>query len=73
MLLAGITTPVESSGTSPVVIATKKDGSSRLCVDYRKLNSAMHANRWPLPRLDEILDDMRGSSVFMTIDLFQGY
>ena len=45
-LLAGIITPVESSWTSPVVIATKNDGSPRFCVDYRKLNSVMHADRW---------------------------
>ena len=44
MLLASIVIPVESSWTSPVVIATKKDGSPRFCVDYRKLNSVMHAD-----------------------------
>ncbi len=47
MLAAVITTPIESSWTSPVVIATKKDRSPRFCVDYRKLNSVMHADRWP--------------------------
>ncbi len=73
MLLAGIITPVESSWTSPVVIATKNDGSPLFCVDHRKLNSFMHADRWPLTRVDKILDDVRGSSAFMTIDLFQGY
>ena len=73
MLSAGIITPVESSWTSPAVIATKKDGSLRFCVDHRKLNSVMHADRWLLPRVGEILDDKRGSSVFTAIDLFQGY
>ncbi len=73
VLAAGIITPVKSSCTSPVVIATKKDGSLRFCVDYRKLNSVMVADRWPLPQIDEILDDMRGISVFTTIDSFQGY
>ena len=73
MLEARIITPAESSWTSPVVIATNKDGSPRFCVDYRKLNSVIHADRWSLPRVDEILDDMKGSSVFTTIDLFQGY
>ncbi len=47
MLLAGIITPVESSCKSPVVTATKKDGSSRFCVDNQKLNSVMRAERWP--------------------------
>ncbi len=44
----------------------------RFCVDYRKPNSVMHTDPWLSPRVDEILDDMRGSSVFTTIDLFQG-
>ena len=73
MLAAGIMTPVESPWTSPVVIATKKDGFPRFCVDYRNLNSATHADRWPLPRVDEISYDMNGNRVFITIDLFQGY
>ena len=73
MLAAGIITPVESSWTSPVVMVRKKDGSPRFCVNYRKLNSVMHADSWPLPKVDEILDDVRGGSVFTTIDLFQGY
>ncbi len=68
-----IITPLESSWLSPVVIATKKDGSPRFCVDYRKLNSVMHADCWTLPRVDEILDYVRGSSIFTTVDLFQGY
>ena len=73
MLAAGIITAVESSWTYPVVIDTRKDGSLRFCVDYRKLNSVVHADRWPLPRVDEVLDDMKGCSVFTTIDLFQRY
>ncbi len=51
----------------------KKDGSARFCVDYRKLNAVMHAERWPLLHVHEILDYMRESSVFTTTDLFQGY
>ena len=73
MLAAGIITQIEPSWTSPVVITTKKYGSPRLWVDYRKLNSVMHSDRWPLPRVDEVLDEMQCSSVFTTIDLFQGY
>ncbi len=70
MLLAGIITPFESSWTSLVVVETKKDESQRFWVDCRKLNSIMHADAWILPRVEEIHDDMRGSSVFTTIDLF---
>ena len=73
ILAAGIITPVESPRTSPVVIATKKNRSPLFCVEYRKLNSVMLVDCWPLPRVNKILDDMRSSSVFTTIDLFQGY
>ena len=72
-LAAGIITPVESFWTSPVAIATKKERCLRFCVDYSKLSSVIHADRWPLPRLDGILDDAKGSSVFTTIDLFKRY
>ena len=73
MLAAGIITPVESSWTSPIVIVTKKDGNPRFCVDFRKLNAVMKRDRWPMPRVDEIFDEIKGSTVFTTIDLFQGY
>ena len=51
MLLDGTITPVESSRTSPAVIETKKDGSTRVCFEYRKLNSVMHADRCLCPEL----------------------
>ncbi len=73
MLAAAIFTPVESSWTSPVIIATKEEGSPRFFVDYRKLNSIMYVYCWPLPRVDKIVDNMKGSSVFKRIDHFQGY
>ncbi len=50
-----------------------KDGSPRFCLDYRELTCVSHADRWLLPRVDQILEDMRGSSVSPTIDLFQRY
>ncbi len=58
--------------TQPVVIATI-NRSSRFCVDHPMLNSVMHADRWPLPRVSEIPDDMAEISAFTMIDLFQGY
>ena len=73
MLAAGIITSIEWFWTSPVIIATKEDRSLRFCVDSKKLNSLMNADRWPIPRVDEILDDMKGSSIFTNIDLFQVY
>ena len=73
MFKAGIITPVESSWASPVVLTTKKYGSPRFCVDYRRLNAVMKRERWPMPRVDEIFDEINGSTVFTTNDLFQGY
>ena len=73
MLKAGIITPVESAWTSPIVLATKNDGSSRFCIDLRKLNAVMKSGKWPVPCVEGIFDDLRGSSIFTTLDLFQGY
>ena len=73
LLETGIITRTESSWTSPVVIVTKKDGNPRFCVDYRRLNAVMKRDRWPMPRVDEIFDEINGSKIFTTIDLFQGY
>ncbi len=73
MLTADIVTPVESPWTSTIVLATKKDGSSRFCIDYRKVNAVMKREGWPLPLIDEIFDEVKGSTVFTTLELFQGY
>ncbi len=73
MLNAGIVTPVESSWTSPIVLATKKDGRPRFCIDYRELNTVMKRDRWPLQLIDEISDEVKGSTFFTTLELFQGY
>ena len=51
----------------------KKDGSLRLCIDYRKLNQVMVKNRYPLPRIDDLFDQLQGASVFSKIDLRSGY
>jgi len=56
-----------------VLLVKKKDGSSRLCVDYRQLNKMMIKNKYPLPRINDLMDQLHGSSVFLKIDLRSGY
>jgi len=57
----------------PLVIAPKKDGGIRMCVDYRKLNAITERDRFPLPRVDDTIDALHGSVFFSTLDLFSGY
>ena len=58
---------------APVLFAKKKDGSLRLCIDYRGLNNITVKNRYPLPRVDDLLDRLHGAKVFTKIDLRHGY
>jgi len=51
----------------------KKDGSMRLCIDYCQLNRVTVKNKYPLPRIDDLMDQLRGASVFSKIDLKSGY
>eukprot|EP00731_Ephydatia_muelleri_P000931 Em0001g931a len=73
MLKSEIVQPSSSPWASPVVIVTKKDGSLRFCVDYRKLNSITRKDAYPLPRIDDSLDALNGSKGFSTLDLICGY
>nr|GEZ90631.1 putative reverse transcriptase domain-containing protein [Tanacetum cinerariifolium] len=58
---------------APVLFAKKKDGSFRMCIDYRELNKVTVKNRYPLPRIDDLFDQLQESSVYSKIDLRSGY
>jgi len=73
MLKAGVIEPSCSPWTSNIVVVTKKDGSLRFCVDYRKLNSVMRRDAYPLPRMDSCLDALSGARYFNAFDLRSGY
>ena len=73
MLEQGAIQESSSSWTSPVVLVKKKNGETRFCVDYRKLNRITRKNCHPLPRIDNLLDFFQGSTCFTTLDLASGY
>ena len=56
-----------------MLLVKKKDGSSPLCVDYRQLNKMTIKNKYPLPRIDDMMDQLHGASVFSKIDFRSGY
>ncbi|GJZ45685.1 putative reverse transcriptase domain-containing protein [Tanacetum coccineum] len=69
----GFIRPSSSPWGAPVLFVKKNDGSFRMCIDYRELNKLMVKNRYSLPRIDDLFDQLQGSSVYSKIDLRSGY
>ena len=72
-LAKGFIRPSGSSFAAPVLFARKPDGSLRMCIDYRGLNLLTVKDKYPLPRIDDLLDILAGASVFTLMDMAQGY
>ena len=65
--------PSSSPWRAPVIFVEKKDGTQRMCVDYRPLNEVTMKNKYPLPRIEDWFDQLKGAKVFSKIDLSSGY
>ena len=73
LLDKGFIRPSTSPWGAPVLFVKKKDGTLRLCIDYRELNKVIVKNKYPLPRIDDLFDQLQGAQYFSKIDLRSGY
>ena len=70
---SGIIEPSASEWSSPIVMVKKKDGSLRMCIDYRRLNAMTEVEAYPMPRVDELIDLLGKARFISTLDLMKGY
>jgi hypothetical protein len=73
LLKLGLVEPSSSPYGAPVLFVGKKDGTLRMCIDYRALNKITVKNKYPLPRIDQLMDSLAGAKVFTSLDLQSGY
>jgi hypothetical protein len=73
LLDKGYIRPSASPWGAPVIFVPKKDGTKRMCVDYRSLNEVTIRNKYPLPRIDDLFDQLKGACIFLKIDLRSRY
>ena len=73
LLKQGIIEPSSSLWAAPIVLVAKKDGSQRMCIDYRKLNAITIGDPYPLPHIEELINGIGASKYITTLDLTKGY
>jgi hypothetical protein len=73
LLAKGWIRPSKTSYGAPILLASKKDGTVRMYVNYRRLSDLTRKDRTPLPRIDELLDSLYGAHYFSTLDMYKGY
>jgi hypothetical protein len=73
LLEKGYIKPSTSPWAAPVLFVEKKDGTNKMCIDYRSLNEVTVKNKYPLPRIEDLFDQLKGASVFSKMDLRSGY